>query len=242
MDSPDGENPAGYDGGPAEVGYGDMITLDGVTWDPISNYGFDLNWNLHANISALTDNLTDDAYVNDLSIYSGPSQQLLAPSGDAAYEPVGLSKKDIPGYHIYHSINGSGYEFIGRTLDSTYLHIAEIEFHPWDLNCYYVKVVYEDCEANSNEACVIYSGMDDLNSVYEILVYPNPASEIINIESQYTMQNICLLDLSGRIIYCEEGLNEKKTSIDVSGYEPGVYLLRIDTEQGRLVRKIVINE
>ena len=49
-DSPDGENPAGYDAGPAVAGYGDMITLDGVTWDPISSFGaqFDLNWSLQA--------------------------------------------------------------------------------------------------------------------------------------------------------------------------------------------------
>jgi uncharacterized protein (TIGR02145 family) len=43
---PAGEYPAGCDAGPAIAGYGDMITLDGVVWAPLSGYGLDYNWNL----------------------------------------------------------------------------------------------------------------------------------------------------------------------------------------------------
>ena len=71
---------------------------------------------------------------------------------------------------------------------------------------------------------------------------PNPANEIINVESQHVMHKVCLLDYSGRMLQCKEGLNEKNATMDVSGYEPGVYLLRIDTEQGRAVRKVIITE
>ena len=40
--------PAGCDAGPAVAGFGDMITMDGVAWDPLSGYGLDYNWNLQA--------------------------------------------------------------------------------------------------------------------------------------------------------------------------------------------------
>ncbi|MFZ4707922.1 MAG: choice-of-anchor D domain-containing protein, partial [Bacteroidales bacterium] len=43
---PAGEYPAGCDGGPAIAGFGDMISLDGVAWAPLSGYGLDYNWNL----------------------------------------------------------------------------------------------------------------------------------------------------------------------------------------------------
>jgi hypothetical protein len=41
-----GGYPCGCDGGPAVAGFGDMISLDGVAWDPLSGYGLDYNWNL----------------------------------------------------------------------------------------------------------------------------------------------------------------------------------------------------
>jgi hypothetical protein len=42
-----GEHPAGTDSGPAVAGYGDMITMNGgATWDPLSGFGLDYNWNL----------------------------------------------------------------------------------------------------------------------------------------------------------------------------------------------------
>ncbi|MDP8220100.1 MAG: carboxypeptidase regulatory-like domain-containing protein, partial [Candidatus Stygibacter frigidus] len=44
--------PAGCDAGPAVAGYGDMITMDGgVTWDPLSGFGLDYNWNIWGGIA-----------------------------------------------------------------------------------------------------------------------------------------------------------------------------------------------
>ena len=43
-----GDYPAGTDEGPAIAGHGDMISMDGTTWEPLSVYGLDYNWNLQA--------------------------------------------------------------------------------------------------------------------------------------------------------------------------------------------------
>ena len=44
-----GDHPAGIDSGPALAGFGDMISLDGITWEPMSiAYGLDYNWCLMA--------------------------------------------------------------------------------------------------------------------------------------------------------------------------------------------------
>ncbi|MCF7858240.1 MAG: T9SS type A sorting domain-containing protein [Candidatus Cloacimonetes bacterium] len=48
-----GAYPAGCDAGPAIAGYGDLISQDGgVTWDPLSGFGLDYNWNLAAYIES----------------------------------------------------------------------------------------------------------------------------------------------------------------------------------------------
>jgi hypothetical protein len=43
--------PAGCDAGPAVAGYGDMISIDGITFEPMSNLGFNYNWNIAATLS-----------------------------------------------------------------------------------------------------------------------------------------------------------------------------------------------
>lgn len=46
----DGQWTAGVDSGPAVAGFGDMISTDGVTWDQLSGYDMNYNWNLQAYI------------------------------------------------------------------------------------------------------------------------------------------------------------------------------------------------
>jgi uncharacterized membrane protein len=46
MDHPPGVYPAGCDIGPAVTGFGDMFSFDGITWETLSTYDFDNNWNI----------------------------------------------------------------------------------------------------------------------------------------------------------------------------------------------------
>ncbi|MCD4725408.1 MAG: choice-of-anchor J domain-containing protein, partial [Bacteroidales bacterium] len=198
-DSPDGENPAGFDAGPGVVGYGDMITLDGIIWDPIANFGFDLNWNIHA----LVDNATDHPLVQmmhneDLSVYNTPAGLPVESEGETSYNPIGLSVQAITGYRIYFNDDGAGYEYIGLTQDTFYSHVKEPPFQPDGLYCYYVKAVYEDCDADSDEACWLHSGIDYYGIENSILVFPNPSNDLINIESKIAISQLCILDYSGR--------------------------------------------
>lgn len=44
---------AGVDDGPCNEGYGDMISYDGITWEPFSSYGMNYNWNIQASIGEI---------------------------------------------------------------------------------------------------------------------------------------------------------------------------------------------
>jgi hypothetical protein len=56
-----GDFAAGCDAGPAVAGYGDMISLDGIFYEPMSGLGLDYNWNIAAT-------LTGDSMLEWLSI------------------------------------------------------------------------------------------------------------------------------------------------------------------------------
>ena len=70
-----------------------------------------------------------------------------------------------------------------------------------------------------------------------IKVYPNPASDILNIESQEEVNHIEIFDLLGKQILSFKGAK----NIDVSGLQNGIYLLKINTEKGSLTEKFIKN-
>lgn len=68
-------------------------------------------------------------------------------------------------------------------------------------------------------------------------IYPNPATTALNIES--ADGRLQIYDLAGRLIH-QATLRDGHTTIDVSRWNKGAYLLRITTSEGSTNQKIVI--
>jgi len=73
-------------------------------------------------------------------------------------------------------------------------------------------------------------------SINEILIYPNPATDLINISSANEIQNISIFNYVGQTIY--NGTDKK---INTSNFEAGIYLIKIETKEGIETQKITIN-
>ena len=71
-----------------------------------------------------------------------------------------------------------------------------------------------------------------------LVVYPNPSSDIVYIQTQTTPSNLQLLDLSGKRVVTKLATSK---SIDVSNLTPGIYFLVITTNNHQVVKKIMIN-
>jgi len=223
VDSPADSWPAGHDEGPAVAGYGDMISLDGVAWDPLSQISpIDRNWNLQAMI------VCGDESNGEL---------LLENDSQRAMSDLRTGSKGIIGYNIYLDLLKDEYEFVDFTEDTFYTY----ECQGNGLYRFVVTTVYEDCESGySNVASVLIHSIDENDKNNIIRIFPNPASDMIRLESSVRMSRLCLHDCSGRMLQCHELQNQIQTNLDVSSYEPGIYLLRVDTEEGRFVRKLVV--
>ncbi|MBV6655462.1 MAG: T9SS type A sorting domain-containing protein, partial [Mameliella sp.] len=71
-----------------------------------------------------------------------------------------------------------------------------------------------------------------------ISVYPNPTAGIVNIDFPDVEQSqITVSDIVGRTIFQTDHLTDKQ--IDLSGFKSGVYVIRIQTEEGYLTRRII---
>ena len=116
-----------------------------------------------------------------------------------------------------------------------------------------IKVIYTIGEVNVQESTIgnislsegfinsdIVSstlGVDDESFLEdEINIFPNPASEVINISSTLTIEKVQLFDVLGKKI-----LTTKETAqIQIGHLTAGVYLLKVTTELGLLVKRLII--
>ncbi len=73
-----------------------------------------------------------------------------------------------------------------------------------------------------------------------ISLYPNPASEQVTIRSGNTIEQIIIMDISGRIVFAET-ISQTEARIATTTFHQGIYLVRIHTTEGVEVRKLEVN-
>lgn len=71
-------------------------------------------------------------------------------------------------------------------------------------------------------------------SMANISIYPNPTKNMIRVNGA-SINSLEVMDLTGRKVLRNEGVN----TIDLSGLNNGVYMLRINANEGTAIRKIV---
>lgn len=83
-------------------------------------------------------------------------------------------------------------------------------------------------------------GVDDIQNETTFEISPNPAKNNLNIrlDSAMTSANVSIYDVLGKKVY-ERSLSSVNTSIDVSKWNAGVYLVRISTDNQTLTKRFV---
>lgn len=76
------------------------------------------------------------------------------------------------------------------------------------------------------------ASIDDSFANSNFKVYPNPSNSIFNIESSESINNLKIMDISGKIIYLINQLNNTNTEIDLSNFPKGIYFLSASTTNG----------
>ena len=77
------------------------------------------------------------------------------------------------------------------------------------------------------------------NPSESVRVYPNPVSDYLTVESTSSaMQRVELFDLKGRLILSENALDNEH-NLSVSALNPGTYILKVKTNTGVSVKRII---
>lgn len=84
---------------------------------------------------------------------------------------------------------------------------------------------------------VILLDINDVNAPESVALYPNPATDRV-IVAAHEMKSIQLLNLMGQVIYSTKS-NTESISINLQSIPTGIYLVRVETAHGVVVKKLV---
>ena len=109
---------------------------------------------------------------------------------------------------------------------------------------YSVEITYEECVFTSN--CVQVTGLSIVDVLAgKVTLYPNPAKveTTLVIDGLNTAAQVVITDLAGRQVATYNfGAAETKLNINVSNFADGTYFVRIITEKGNSVQKLVVKK
>lgn len=83
------------------------------------------------------------------------------------------------------------------------------------------------------------TGLGGSEKERSLSVYPNPVADKFQIISGYRISSVTISGLSGNVILRQSNVSDNKVSINTQNLAPGLYLLKIETSNGTITRKMV---
>ena len=84
------------------------------------------------------------------------------------------------------------------------------------------------------------SGIDD-KELSQVNIYPNPAKSLVNVSGlKDNVESVRIINLLGITIYSNNALNGSHLEINTSQYPAGVYIIRIDSKESKIIQKLII--
>jgi hypothetical protein len=124
---------------------------------------------------------------------------------------------------ILPSLNGSSY--------------LAIRYRNSDCSHNWLTVNFDNIAISGNSV-----GVDELNpSVYKVNIYPNPAKNNLTIETNSNIkQSVEFYNFVGKLVY--NAILCNNTTIDITNFQRGVYILKLKTNKETEVRRFVIEK
>ena len=120
---------------------------------------------------------------------------------------------------------------------------ATIPYSTEDGDAYRIRVVstnYPMTSEDNGTDLYIYgsTGVEDY-FLTDVNVYPNPASDFLKINSNNILREINIFSVDGRMVY-SNNVNQCETTIDLSMFNKGTYIVRMILDNEVIVKRIII--
>ena len=106
-----------------------------------------------------------------------------------------------------------------------------------------VVAVYDNNKTSVSVAKVfngIWENIEENLATNNISVYPNPVNDRLYIETEAEINEVVVYDIYGRVQNLRNSETQKlRNSIDLSELKSGIYFVKINTEKGNIVKRII---
>lgn len=150
-------------------------------------------------------------------------------------------------YNIYCSDNGQNYHLIGVADGdhTTYHDHAKTEQRYYQVTAVNTVVGGETCESAPamsidgihDYVMVVTDGVEE--SLQEVSVYPNPTTGLLKVTAE-GLKHITVMNTLGQVVY-DAALEGNEAILDLSRCHDGVYMLRIETLEAVLVKRVTLS-
>ena len=131
-----------------------------------------------------------------------------------------------PGVYVFEDLLPAKYDYIVSREDYTTVE-GEAEIIDEDVTIT-VELVLDD-----DDTSVVDIDILDLN------IFPNPASTILNIESNLLISDIRMIDMLGQVVY-HAAVDHDSHEISVAGFRNGVYFIQVNTAAGLSTHRVQV--
>ena len=251
-------HPAACDAGPGVVGYGDMISTDGSTWESASTYNINCNWNVQFFVT------------DEMGVVASPmvdNTDYGQQTGTFAVNPVSYpvavvvdnstTERAITGFNVYRMAEGATeyefYDFVEAVSGQESYCYFDTEVDDRLGYYYQVTATYEsDTDACESEPAMAYDNPTE-DFVYVFItgientdalmtnVFPNPAKDYVTVTSSQPMTQITVTNYVGQVVYTSK-VNANSIELNTVSYQSGVYIIKIDTENDVITKRVVISK
>jgi hypothetical protein len=150
----------------------------------------------------------------------------------------------VSGYNIYRWDSLAPFHQINTALvtDTFYVdHNLADFYHSYK---WFVTAVFpgDQCSYAENSDTVmlkVYTGIQNITK-NSISIYPNPATDLVTITSGSNITAVEVLNYIGQVVYNNPATETKKIQVNVSGFEAGVYFVKVTTADGIKTSKITV--
>jgi subtilisin family serine protease len=124
---------------------------------------------------------------------------------------------------------------ICEALETTATKLSETKSNETGSGCVNALLALEEIDKYEDTTGINDNLMADFN------VYPNPVKDRLYIETSTQIQSIEVYDVYGRLQVTKTPSHQGDLSVDVSDLNSGLYFVKVKTEEGNIVKRIIKN-
>ncbi len=82
-------------------------------------------------------------------------------------------------------------------------------------------------------------GFTTVNATNNLMIFPNPSNDLVNVHSTSQLKSIQLFDISGRLLMDNSDITHNNFTLSLSALQSGLYMIRVATTEYITTQKII---